>query len=77
LGVRWGFETTSNHFQQLQGMLRQLMNGVNQKNFGLFFTIWLDTPAMQSSPHPAEQNKMFTNARKLKCLSKQTDQIQA
>jgi hypothetical protein len=43
------------------------MNGVNQKNFGLFYTIWLDTPAMQSSPHPAEQNKMFANDVKLKC----------
>jgi hypothetical protein len=38
-----------------------------QKNFGLFYTIWLDTPAMQSSPHPAEQNKMFANDEKLKC----------
>ena len=33
------------------------MNGVNQKNFGLCFTIWLDTPAMQSSPHPAEKTR--------------------
>jgi hypothetical protein len=38
-----------------------------QKNFGLIYTIWLDTPAMQSSPHPAEQNKMFANDVKLKC----------
>jgi hypothetical protein len=43
------------------------MNGVNTKNFGLFFTIWLYTPAEQPSPNPTEQTKMLANDEALKC----------
>ena len=37
-----------------------LINGVNQKNFGLFFTTWLDTPAAQPLPI-LEENKLYAN----------------